>query len=75
VVTHVKSTRNISSVTWVYSAVRACHKTMTSPWIVDKGDSLQIWMVGVNMLNKQSGTADKGWFSSLGVGKVANDSP
>jgi hypothetical protein len=28
----------------------------------------------VNILNKQSRTADKGWFSSLGVGRGANNS-
>ncbi|KAJ4428691.1 hypothetical protein ANN_25684 [Periplaneta americana] len=33
-----------------------------------KGDGLQIWRVAVNILNKQSWTADKGWSSSLGVG-------
>jgi len=27
-----------------------------------------IWKVGVNILNKQSRTADKEWYSSLGVG-------
>jgi hypothetical protein len=26
-----------------------------------------------NILNKQSRTADNGWFSSLGVGRGAND--
>jgi len=30
-------------------------------------------MVDANILNKQSRTADKGWFSSLGVGRSAND--
>ena len=29
-----------------------------------------IWKVAVNILNKQSRTADKGWYSSLGVGRV-----
>jgi hypothetical protein len=33
------------------------------------GRGLQIWRVAVNLLNKQSWTADKGWFSSLGVGR------
>ena len=32
-----------------------------------------IWKVAANILNKQSRTADKGWFSSLGVGQVANN--
>jgi hypothetical protein len=30
--------------------------------------------VAVNVLNKQSRIADKGWSSSLGVGQVANNS-
>jgi hypothetical protein len=34
------------------------------------GDNLQIWMVEVNILNKQSWTADNGWSFSLGVGRV-----
>jgi hypothetical protein len=33
-----------------------------------------IWRVAANMLNKQSRTADKGWSSSLGVGRGANNS-
>jgi hypothetical protein len=36
---------------------------------VDGGDSLHICRVAVNILNKQSQTADKGWSSSLGLGK------
>ena len=30
--------------------------------------------VVANILSKQSRTAEKGWFSSLGVGRVANNS-
>ena len=33
-----------------------------------------IWRVAANKLNKQSRTADKGWSSSLGVGRGANNS-
>ena len=32
-----------------------------------------IWRVAANKLNKQSWTADKGWSSSLGVGRGANN--
>jgi len=32
-----------------------------------------IWRVAVNILNKQSRTADKGWSSNLEVGRVANN--
>jgi len=34
-----------------------------------------IWMIAANILNKQSRTVDKGWSSSLGVGRGANSSP
>jgi len=33
-----------------------------------------IWRVDANILNKQSRTADKGWWSSLGVGRGAKTS-
>jgi hypothetical protein len=35
-------------------------------------DGLQMCRAAVNVLNKQSRTVDKGWFSSLGVGRGAN---
>jgi hypothetical protein len=34
--------------------------------VVDGGKGLQIWKVDVNILNKQSKTASKGRFSSIG---------
>jgi hypothetical protein len=37
------------------------------------GGGIPIWRVVANILNKQSGTADKGWSSSLGVGRGANN--
>jgi len=33
-----------------------------------------LWMVAKNILKKQSRTADKGWSSSLGVGRCVNKS-
>jgi hypothetical protein len=33
-------------------------------------DSLQMWRVAANILNKQSQTTDKGWPSSLEVGAM-----
>jgi hypothetical protein len=39
------------------------------PWRV-----LRLRRVAANILNKQSRTADKGWSSSLGVGRGANNS-
>jgi hypothetical protein len=47
---------------------------MVHPQVADGGESLQIWRVAANILNKQS-TADKGWSSSVGVGHGDNDSP
>jgi hypothetical protein len=43
------------------------------PQVADGGEGLQIWRVAANILNKQSQTADKGWSSSLGVGRGANN--
>jgi hypothetical protein len=34
------------------------HCDMACPQVVDGGDGLQIWRVAVNILNKQSWTAD-----------------
>jgi hypothetical protein len=48
--------------------VGPCHHSMARPQVVDRGDGLQIRMVAVNILNKQSWTADKAWSFSLGVG-------
>ena len=33
-----------------------------------------IWRVAANKLNRQSRTADRGWSSSLGVGRGSNNS-
>jgi hypothetical protein len=52
-----------------------CHHDMACPQVADGGDGLQIWKVAANILNKQSWTADKGWSSSFGVGREANNSP
>ena len=49
------------------------HHGMARPQVADRGDGLQIWRVAANILNKQSWTADKGWSSSLGVGRRANN--
>jgi hypothetical protein len=37
-------------------------------------NGLQIWRVAANIRNKQSRTADKGWSSSLEVGRGTNNS-
>jgi hypothetical protein len=51
-----------------------CHHGTARPQVADGGDGLQIWRVAANILNKQSRTADKGWSSSLGVGRGTNNS-
>jgi len=38
------------------------------------GERPPIWSVAANILNKQSRTTDKGWSSSLGFGRGANNS-
>jgi hypothetical protein len=55
--------------------VGPCHHGMARPQVVVGGDGLQIWRVAANIVNKQSRTADRGWFSSLGVGRGANNPP
>jgi hypothetical protein len=50
-----------------------CHHGMARPQVTDGGDALQLWREAENILNKQSRTA-KGWSSSLGVGRGANNS-
>jgi hypothetical protein len=49
-----------------------CHHGMARPQVADGGDTLQVWRVAANTLNKQSRTVDKGWSTSLGVGRGAN---
>jgi hypothetical protein len=41
---------------------------MAHPQVPDGEESLHVRTVAVNILNKQSHTADKGWSSSYGVG-------
>jgi hypothetical protein len=50
-----------------------CHKGMARPQVADE-DGPQIWKVAANILNKQSRMNDKGWPSSLGVGRGATNS-
>jgi hypothetical protein len=61
---------------FVSSHVRGvpCHHGMAHPQVADGGDALQLWRGAVNILNKQSRTADKGWSSSLGVWRWTNNS-
>jgi hypothetical protein len=71
--------RNYEYFCRITNIIRMCvwvpyHHGMARPQVADGGDGLQIWRVAANILNKQSRTADKGWSSSLGVGRGANNS-
>jgi hypothetical protein len=57
-------------VKWVH-----CHHGMGRPWVAARGDGRQIWMLAANILTKQSRTAERGWSSSLGVARGANNPP
>ena len=64
-------------VTTVLCNVRDMWVPLTTAWRVLRlrmEGRPPIWRVAANILNKQSRTADKGWSSSLGVGRGANDS-
>jgi hypothetical protein len=50
-----------------------CHKSACS-WVVVGGDSLQLWRVAENILDKQSWTAGKGWFYRSGLCQGAENS-
>ena len=62
---------------WYYNTT-PCDKwvPVTTAWRVLRlrmEERPPIWRVAANKLNKQSRTADKGWSSSLGVGRGANN--
>jgi hypothetical protein len=46
-----------------------CHHSMARPRVADGRDGLQFWRLAAIILNKQPRTNDKGWSSSLGVGR------
>jgi hypothetical protein len=48
-----------------------CHHGLRCPQVAGGGDCLHIRRVAAIILNKQSRTAEKGWSSSLGVGRGA----
>jgi hypothetical protein len=50
-----------------------CHHNMARPRVADRRDSLQLRKLAANIMNKQPRTNDKGWSSSLGVGRGANN--
>jgi hypothetical protein len=58
----IKHSNNFSLFTNIFDHVRcvSCHHGMAYHQVVDGGDDLQVWKVAVNVLDKQSQTADKG---------------
>jgi hypothetical protein len=50
------------------------HCNLAPPQAADGGGGLQIGKVTANVLKNVSVRADKGWSSSLGVGRVAKSS-
>jgi hypothetical protein len=50
-----------------------CHHSRVCPRVADRRDGLKLWRLAANILNKQPRTNDKGWSSSLGVGRGANN--
>ena len=57
------------------SIYKTCHNVMAHSEVGGCRNGPPKWRVDANILNKQSLTADKGWSSSLGVGRAANKSP
>jgi len=45
----------------LYHVMWVHYHGMAHPQVVNRGDSLQMRQVAVNIFNKQSQTADKGW--------------
>jgi hypothetical protein len=66
---------NISYSTLGSRSSSKCLRIQSLPQVADGRDGVQIWRVAANILNKQSRTADRGWSSSLGVGRGANNPP
>jgi hypothetical protein len=50
-----------------------CDRSMVGPRVADGRDGFQQWRVAANIFNKQSRTNDKGCYSSLAVGRGANN--
>lgn len=57
------------SLTVVRLKVVRFHCGMLHSKIANKGDNLQIWRIGTNILDKQLQIADKGWLSTYAIGR------
>jgi hypothetical protein len=58
---------------FVFHYSKICHHGMARAQVADGGDGPQIWTVAADIMNKRWRTADRGWSSSLGVGRKANN--
>jgi hypothetical protein len=56
---------------WCHVGWTPCHHGMARPQVAD--EVLQLRRVAASIFSKQSRTADKGWSSSLEVGRGANN--
>jgi hypothetical protein len=54
--------------------VLECGRIIHDKWVPVTKAWSPIWRVAANKLNKQSRTADEGWFSSLGVVRGSRNS-
>jgi hypothetical protein len=50
-----------------------CHHGMARPRVEDGGTASKLWRLAANILKKQPRTNNKGWSSSFGVGRGANN--
>jgi hypothetical protein len=48
-----------------------CHHRMKRPQVADGGDTLQLWRVAVNILNKQTRGGPLGWGLGMGPGGLS----
>jgi hypothetical protein len=60
---------------YILGSIRNCLwlPDVERPRVADGRDGLRQWRAAANILNKQPRTNDKGWSSSLGVGRGANN--
>jgi hypothetical protein len=58
---------------WDHVKWAPCHLDVARPQVPDGAHGLQLWRAAANILNKQPRTADRGWSSSYGVGRGANN--
>jgi hypothetical protein len=62
----------IADLSWLSDPIcrSPCHHGKARPQVADREDSLQIWRLPANILNKQLRIADMRWSSILGDGRA-----